>query len=187
MAKLPKITKKTVPVAVSETASFSQPDAPQDGAPVLPETPALTETVIPPSMVAPVEAVTVAETGTQEAAPASHPGGQQDGAPLSPETSALTETAIPPSAVGPVETGFDLGQTDFQHISVFERVLVITAPAGPRRRAGFAFGPEPVELMEADLGDTAEEQEKTFKALMDDPRLKIDGRMREIKDATGED
>lgn len=46
-------------------------------------------------------------------------------------------------------------------------VVTITAPAGPRRRAGFAFGKEPVHL-------TADEFDaKTEKALAEDPQLVI--------------
>lgn len=46
-------------------------------------------------------------------------------------------------------------------------VVTITAPAGPRRRAGFAFGKEPVHL-------TADEFDaKTEKAIAEDPQLVI--------------
>lgn len=61
-----------------------------------------------------------------------------------------------------------------------EQVLIVSAPGGPRRRAGFAFGPEPVELTFEQLGDTKEKCEETLNALRADPKLKIDGRMREI-------
>lgn len=64
--------------------------------------------------------------------------------------------------------------------AVFEQVLVISAPGGPRRRAGFGFGPVPVDLMFDDLGATQEERKATLTALRADPMLKIDGRMREI-------
>lgn len=46
-------------------------------------------------------------------------------------------------------------------------ILTITAPVGPRRRAGFAFGKEPVHLTEADLDDAK------FEALKADPQLVI--------------
>ncbi|WP_311272380.1 MULTISPECIES: hypothetical protein [unclassified Rhizobium] len=61
-----------------------------------------------------------------------------------------------------------------------EQVLIVSAPGGPRRRAGFAFGPEPIELTFEQLGDTKETREETLNALRADPKLKIDGRMREI-------
>lgn len=51
------------------------------------------------------------------------------------------------------------------------RVLVVTAPAGPRRRAGFAFGPVAVDLTEEQLGDKPDEIVETLRA---DPFLKID-------------
>lgn len=46
-------------------------------------------------------------------------------------------------------------------------VVTITAPAGPRRRAGFAFGKEPVHLTAEDLDKEKE------KALAEDPQLVI--------------
>ncbi|MGL5447446.1 MAG: hypothetical protein ACRDBL_09070 [Rhabdaerophilum sp.] len=46
-------------------------------------------------------------------------------------------------------------------------VVTITAPSGPRRRAGFAFGKEPVHLTDADLDEEKE------KALTADPQLVI--------------
>ncbi|MBN8533845.1 MAG: hypothetical protein J0L51_07110 [Rhizobiales bacterium] len=46
-------------------------------------------------------------------------------------------------------------------------VVTITAPGGPRRRAGFSFGKEPVHLTEADL-----DKEK-FEALKADTLLVI--------------
>jgi hypothetical protein len=63
-----------------------------------------------------------------------------------------------------------------------EQVLTVCAPAGPRRRAGFAFGPEPIELTAADLGETKEDAENTLNALRADPRLKLDFTMREVPD-----
>lgn len=73
-----------------------------------------------------------------------------------------------------------LQERDAEANAVFEQVLVISAPGGPRRRAGFGFGPVPVDLMFDQLGDTQEKQEATLMALRADPMLKIDGRMREI-------
>lgn len=46
-------------------------------------------------------------------------------------------------------------------------VVTITAPAGPRRRAGFSFGKEPVHLTVADL------DEDKFELLKADPQLVI--------------
>lgn len=46
-------------------------------------------------------------------------------------------------------------------------VVTITAPAGPRRRAGFSFGKEPVHLTDADL------DEEKFEALKADTQLVI--------------
>lgn len=60
---------------------------------------------------------------------------------------------------------------------VTEQVLIVTAPGGPRRRAGFSFGPEPVELTQDQLGNSAEEIKATLDMLRADPLLKIDGRM----------
>lgn len=60
---------------------------------------------------------------------------------------------------------------------VTEQVLIVTAPGGPRRRAGFSFGPEPVELTQDQLGNSAEEIKATLDMLHADPLLKIDGRM----------
>lgn len=63
---------------------------------------------------------------------------------------------------------------------VTEQVLIVTAPGGPRRRAGFSFGPEPVELTQDQLGNSADEITATLELLRADPLLKIDGRMVEI-------
>lgn len=60
---------------------------------------------------------------------------------------------------------------------VAEQVLIVTAPGGPRRRAGFSFGPEPVELTQDQLGNSADEIKDTLDVLRADPLLKIDGRM----------
>ena len=59
---------------------------------------------------------------------------------------------------------------------VAEQVLIVSAPGGPRRRAGFSFGPVPVELRAEDLGD---DPEAVLEALRADPLLKIDGRFEE--------
>ena len=56
---------------------------------------------------------------------------------------------------------------------VAEQVLIVSAPAGPRRRAGISFGPNPIELRGEDLGD---EPEQTIEALRADPFLKLDYR-----------
>lgn len=60
---------------------------------------------------------------------------------------------------------------------IAHRVLVVSAPAGPRRRAGLDFGPEPRDLREEDMGD---DPEATLDALRADPRLKIDARLEEV-------
>ncbi|PWE52150.1 hypothetical protein DEM27_32645 [Metarhizobium album] len=59
---------------------------------------------------------------------------------------------------------------------IAERVLIVSAPAGPRRRANISFGSEPIELRLADLGD---DPEATLEQLRADPFLKIDGRFEE--------
>ncbi|MBB4066270.1 hypothetical protein [Gellertiella hungarica] len=56
------------------------------------------------------------------------------------------------------------------------KVLVVSAPGGPRRRAGFSFGPVPVELSVEDLGD---DPEAVIEALRADPFLKLDARFGE--------
>ncbi len=60
-----------------------------------------------------------------------------------------------------------------------EHIAIVTAPAGPRRRAGFGFGPVPVELRWDDLGDTDEARETALNAIRADPMLKLDGRFEE--------
>lgn len=60
-----------------------------------------------------------------------------------------------------------------------ERIYIISAPGGPRRRANLAFGPEPRELVWEDLGDTDEAREQALDALRADPLIKIDGRYEE--------
>ncbi|MGC4409613.1 hypothetical protein D4A92_19730 [Rhizobium rosettiformans] len=59
---------------------------------------------------------------------------------------------------------------------VAEQVLIVSAPGGPRRRAGFSFGPVPVELRAEDLGD---DPAVVLELLRGDPLLKIDGRFEE--------
>ena len=59
---------------------------------------------------------------------------------------------------------------------VADQVLIVSAPGGPRRRAGFSFGPVPVELRAEDLGD---DPGAVVEALRADPLLKIDGRFEE--------
>lgn len=52
-------------------------------------------------------------------------------------------------------------------------VVKVVAPAGPRRRAGLAFGPVVRELTEADLGETREERDERLKTLLADPMLSV--------------
>lgn len=59
---------------------------------------------------------------------------------------------------------------------IAERIYIVTAPGGPRRRAGFGFGPEPVELTTDDLGD---DPDAVIEAIRADPKLKLDGRYEE--------
>lgn len=66
------------------------------------------------------------------------------------------------------------------------QVLMVSAPGGPRRRAGLSFGPEPRDLREEDFGENAG---KVIDLLRADPLLKIDARFEEIDaedDAGGE-
>lgn len=55
-------------------------------------------------------------------------------------------------------------------------VYEVSAPTGPRRRAGMAFGPAPLTLTEADLGPDAA---VTLRRLRDDPMLRVDVRYME--------
>lgn len=55
-------------------------------------------------------------------------------------------------------------------------VYDVSAPAGPRRRAGMAFGPAAVTLTETDLGPDAA---VTLKRLREDPMLRVDVRFME--------
>lgn len=90
----------------------------------------------------------------------------------SPVTDAKTDDA---------PMGLALELEEEKHVRA-EQVLTVSAPAGPRRRAGFAFGPEPIELTAADLGATKKDVEETLNALRADPRLKLDFTMREVPD-----
>lgn len=71
---------------------------------------------------------------------------------------------------------------EFKSVLVTQ-TLIVSAPGGDRRRAGFAFGPEPVELEWENLGETDEDRKTVLEALRADPKLKIDGRMREVEEA----
>lgn len=82
---------------------------------------------------------------------------------------ALTDQPVPPLHEGTMMIG--------------EQVLIVSAPAGPRRRANLAFGPEPRELRWDELGH---DPEAKLEALRRDPMIKIDGRM-ESRPATPED
>ncbi|CDZ32209.1 Hypothetical protein NGAL_HAMBI1145_09800 [Neorhizobium galegae bv. officinalis] len=70
------------------------------------------------------------------------------------------------------------GEETFSEMIAARKVLIVSAPAGPRRRANLTFGPEPRELTEEDLGA---DPEATINALRADPMLKIDGRYEEIE------
>lgn len=61
-------------------------------------------------------------------------------------------------------------------------VIVVTAPAGPRRRAGFSFDKAETTFTEADLGENAE---KLLEAWRADPMLKIDAREVELPHEEG--
>lgn len=61
-------------------------------------------------------------------------------------------------------------------------VIVVTAPGGPRRRAGYGFDKAETTFTEADLGENAE---KLLEAWRADPMLKID--MRELELPEDED
>ena len=74
-----------------------------------------------------------------------------------------------------VTSALEERQPDIQ-MMVAEQVLIVSAPGGPRRRAGFSFGPVPVELRAEDLGD---DPKAALEALRADPMLKIDGRFEE--------
>jgi hypothetical protein len=70
---------------------------------------------------------------------------------------------------------------ELQKMMVAEQVLIVSAPAGPRRRAGLSFGPEPREIRQDELGSTSEEIGKALDALRGDPLLKLDGRWEEFE------
>ncbi len=65
-------------------------------------------------------------------------------------------------------------ETTEQEATGRRQILTVSAPAGPRRRNGFSFGPVPVDIPFSDLGDDAEDLIKAFRA---DPYLKVDGRI----------
>jgi hypothetical protein len=62
------------------------------------------------------------------------------------------------------------GESSVGSIDPLKLRIRVTAPAGPRRRAGFAFGKAPRVLTLADLGD---DWPKKMKHLQADPRLSI--------------
>lgn len=72
--------------------------------------------------------------------------------------------------------------SEVQNFKVSRAVLVVSAPGGARRRAGFAFDVQARELTEEELGATAEEVEARINALRADPKLKIDMRVVEIEE-----
>lgn len=57
--------------------------------------------------------------------------------------------------------------------------IVVTAPGGPRRRAGYGFDKAETTFTEADLGDKAEALLEAWRA---DPLLKVDMRVEELPD-----
>ncbi|MFC6447171.1 hypothetical protein [Shinella zoogloeoides] len=83
------------------------------------------------------------------------------------------ETRAPASP----EPGEDDGEV-MQMIAA-EQVLVVSAPGGPRRRAGFGFGPVPVDLRWEELGADNDERKDVLERLRADPLLKIDSRFEE--------
>lgn len=54
-------------------------------------------------------------------------------------------------------------------------VFLVSAPAGPRRRAGFGFGPAVTELTLAEISEVGD-PEKIVGAWRADPYLKVDFR-----------
>lgn len=74
-------------------------------------------------------------------------------------TKETTKTTPPEGAAAPIELG--------------KARIRVTAPAGPRRRAGQSFDTAPRELTMAELGETAEEQEAAVKLLLADPMLSV--------------
>lgn len=55
-------------------------------------------------------------------------------------------------------------------------VIVVTAPGGPRRRAGYSFGPSERTFTQSDLGDE-EKAKDLIDAWRGDPMLKVDIRL----------
>lgn len=72
---------------------------------------------------------------------------------------AQAETAAEPAAPADVVT-----------VPVYD----VSAPAGPRRRAGMGFGPAPLTLTETDLGPDAA---VTLERLREDPMLRVTVRL----------
>jgi hypothetical protein len=62
--------------------------------------------------------------------------------------------------------------------TVTRPVIIVTAPGGPRRRAGYGFGPEETKFYEGDMPNA--ELEKLIEQWRDDPLLKVDARMEEV-------
>jgi hypothetical protein len=60
--------------------------------------------------------------------------------------------------------------------------LVVTAPGGPRRRAGYSFSPAEATFSKAELGDQAETLVAAWRA---DPFLKVD--MRDVEETDTEE
>lgn len=81
----------------------------------------------------------------------------------------------------PAFEGATVASDDSDLVTV-EPLLIVSAPGGPRRRAGFAFGPEPIDLTYDQLGETDEERKAVLEALRADPKLKLDSRMIEVGD-----
>lgn len=97
----------------------------------------------------------------------------------------VAKTKLPPNAEpdAPESNEASLGETGepapYAPGVQAERIYIISAPGGPRRRAGLAFGPEARELVWEDFGDTDEAREQALDALRADPLIKIDGRYEE--------
>lgn len=87
----------------------------------------------------------------------------------------------PNEAAAPAGEGVNDASIEMEFVTA-EPVLIVSAPGGPRRRAGFAFGPEPIELTLDQLGETDEEQKAAFEILRADPKLKLDSRMIDFGD-----
>lgn len=65
------------------------------------------------------------------------------------------------------------------------RKIVITAPGGPRRRAGYSFGPHETAFPAADFESS--DGEKVLEAWRADPLLKIDVRVVDEPDTEDQD